>query len=234
MVFASPLLLFILALLHAILLAPTHAGSVPATTAGGDEGVRSLGGQHQQRCFVCIPLGTTWYVDDIRRIFPEYPTPPPCDFQPPAPQPEMVRTCPLQFSSCLTIFNGTQVSRTCGELPVLDCKYANKIRYCYCVGDLCNGVPEYSGGNPSLTEGLEESDDEDLGDGSGNGGASEGSGGIVGLKPPYNDDNYFPPLTPAGPTTLKPQTNVGSSACSDMTVHIGLIALHVYSIYIWL
>ncbi|KAG8229068.1 hypothetical protein J437_LFUL005702 [Ladona fulva] len=197
-------------------------------TEDGENGGRSMGGQPQQRCFVCVPRGGNFYADEIRRIFPDYPPPPPCDFQPPAPTPEMVRTCPLQFSSCLTIFNGSQVSRTCGELPVLDCKYANKIRYCYCVGDLCNGVPENSAANPSASGGLENSDDEDLGDGSGNGGASEGSGG---LRPPYNDGNYFPPLTAVGPTTARPRA--GNSASSDMTVNVGILALQIFSIFIW-
>ncbi|XP_071448763.1 uncharacterized protein [Hetaerina americana] len=233
MVSASPssALLRSLALLHALALAPQQAGSVPATTGkgNGENDGRSMGGLlQQQRCFVCVPSHDPWFVDDIIRLFPQYPPPPLCDFQPPAPQPEMVRTCPSRHGSCLTIHNGTKISRNCGELPVVDCKNANKIRYCYCIGDLCNGVHGQSG----LAGDIENSDDEDLGDGSGNGGGGEGSGGLSGMRPPINDDGFFPSITSA--TTFRPFTKSGSSANVLMNVHVGIIILYTVLIPIWL
>ncbi|XP_046399606.1 uncharacterized protein LOC124166055 [Ischnura elegans] len=222
----STVLLRALALLHALVLAPHPAGSVPAANGKGheDNDGRSMGGlQQQQRCFVCVPSQDPWFVDDIVRLFPLYPPPPLCDFQPPAPQPEMVRTCPSRHGSCLTIHNGTKISRNCGEMPVVDCKNANKIRYCYCIGDLCNGVHGLSGD-------IEGSDDEDLGDGSGNGGGGEGSGGLSGMRPPINDDGYYPGINSA---TAKPNTNSQSSTYALKSKHMSMITLCAIFISIW-
>ncbi|XP_021709673.1 uncharacterized protein LOC110679431 isoform X1 [Aedes aegypti] len=52
-----------------------------------------------------------------------------------------VLECPPAYTSCLTQVDGDVEVRTCGEnLPINDCKSANKIDYCYCSVDLCNSL----------------------------------------------------------------------------------------------
>ncbi|XP_055635241.1 uncharacterized protein LOC129775061 [Toxorhynchites rutilus septentrionalis] len=52
-----------------------------------------------------------------------------------------VLECPPSYTSCLTQVDGDMELRTCGEsLSINDCKSANKIDYCYCSEDLCNGL----------------------------------------------------------------------------------------------
>nr|XP_022915108.1 uncharacterized protein LOC111425361 [Onthophagus taurus] len=62
--------------------------------------------------------------------------------------------CPQGVASCSLHINGNEViARMCGEATNLtDCKVANKIKYCYCAANLCNGDTNLGF----------ESDDEDL------------------------------------------------------------------------
>lgn len=90
-----------------------------------------------------------------------------------------VLECPPAYTSCLTQVDGDMEVRTCGEnLPINDCKSANKIDYCYCSVDLCNSLKrtqirreiEDSQMGGGLSEHLRQhhnSDDEDLTESSG-------------------------------------------------------------------
>ncbi|KAK6640861.1 hypothetical protein RUM44_012559 [Polyplax serrata] len=93
-------------------------------------------------------------------MFPDGPVVPLCNqFQPS--NPVYIRDCPSSsYQGCLTQTNGTHVTKTCTEVGLEDCKTANKIRYCYCKGELCNkeGVPTEA---PVPLE-TETEDDEDL------------------------------------------------------------------------
>ncbi|XP_062563704.1 uncharacterized protein LOC134226751 [Armigeres subalbatus] len=89
-----------------------------------------------------------------------------------------VLECPPAYTSCLTQVDGDMEVRTCGEnLPINDCKSANKIDYCYCSVDLCNSLKRTQirreiedsqlGGLSEHLRQQHNSDDEDLTESSG-------------------------------------------------------------------
>ncbi|XP_065084389.1 uncharacterized protein LOC135706670 [Ochlerotatus camptorhynchus] len=89
-----------------------------------------------------------------------------------------VLECPPTYTSCLTQVDGDMELRTCGEnLPINDCKSANKIDYCYCSEDLCNSLKRTQirreiedsqlGGQSEHLKQPHNSDDEDLTESSG-------------------------------------------------------------------
>lgn len=111
-------------------------------------------------------------------MFPEGPPVPSCDLFDEVQT--FVRECPLSANyGCLTqiqgktfhslfhfyqthlVYNniflfvpGKKMTKTCSDIDIEDCKTANKVKYCYCKGDLCNRE----------RESLEEiGDDEDFG-----------------------------------------------------------------------
>ncbi|XP_014280466.1 uncharacterized protein [Halyomorpha halys] len=70
------------------------------------------------------------------------------------------KVCPEGSKGCLTQYEGDRVTKSCSELFVNDCSQANRVKYCYCVGTLCNKEEKTITVTP-------ETDDEDLSEGSG-------------------------------------------------------------------
>ncbi|XP_054273295.1 uncharacterized protein LOC128993431 [Macrosteles quadrilineatus] len=102
------------------------------------------GDTQHHRCHVC--LSETASDVEIDRVFPgaklESCT-----------RSSEIMVCPDNYRGCLTQSKGDQVMRTCAQLAVDACRWANGVEYCYCMGELCNAPPPRS---------LPPSDDEDI------------------------------------------------------------------------
>ncbi|XP_060879998.1 uncharacterized protein LOC132951940 [Metopolophium dirhodum] len=63
--------------------------------------------------------------------------------------------CPEGYKGCLTKTYGKSILKSCIEYPIIDCKIANNVKYCFCANTLCNNAT-------ILTPVPIVSDDEDL------------------------------------------------------------------------
>ncbi|XP_054271909.1 uncharacterized protein LOC128992382 [Macrosteles quadrilineatus] len=91
-------------------------------------GVRAM----QHHCHVC--LSETSSDVEIERVFPGAKLES-CHLS------STIMVCPDTYKGCLTQSKGDQVMRTCAQLAVDACRWANGVEYCYCMGNLCNTPP---------------------------------------------------------------------------------------------
>ncbi|XP_075226291.1 uncharacterized protein LOC142327278 [Lycorma delicatula] len=153
-------------------------------------------------CYICGAGG-----GQLESIFPDISFPM-CDVN------QEIKQCPEEYKGCLIETNGTRITKSCGYLAMNICKTANKVEYCYCQGELCNGHQRLPQTLPPSTISSHEDDDEDLTEGSGRG--------------PTTDDFESRLLPPA--STSRPQQQSKSSSTNYSNSHIGIMLLPFFII----
>ncbi|GLV45120.1 uncharacterized protein CBL_14307 [Carabus blaptoides fortunei] len=79
------------------------------------------------KCYVCGPNNGDANATDI----------PSCKLFDPN-STKFIRICPTTSMGCSLQINGTVYTRSCEKIAFDTCQTANKVDYCYCMGELCN------------------------------------------------------------------------------------------------
>lgn len=126
--------------------------------------------------------------------------------------------------------SGTHITKTCSAYKVHDCKTANEIEYCYCTGQLCNGVHvPVEDARPAVTPGSgSREDDEDTESYLEGSGSSEESSKERKASPPTDDIGIEAPnINPVGSLESK-----ADSVTSEPMLFVALTFLVAIRLYL--